>query len=106
MHYTEEAPRTAKKAALPMSSVKVATNNFFAPLQTAIMDTDAPRTESSTAEEAVPGKAGRPPPVVLTSATNLIQLQEQLTSVAKQFSEFLSTKNGTRVITKDMVNYQ
>jgi hypothetical protein len=70
------------------------------------MDTDAADTECSAAEEAVQGEAGRPPPIVLTSATNLIQLQKQLKRVAKQLFEFHGTRNGTRVITKDMVDYK
>jgi hypothetical protein len=86
--------------------VKVATKNFFAPLLTTNMDTDAPGTESTAAEEAAPGKSGRPPPIVLKSATSLIQLQKQLKGVAKQTFEFCSTINGTRVVTKDMVDYQ
>jgi hypothetical protein len=40
------------------------------------------------------------------SATNLIQLQKRLKVVAKQMFEFHSTRNGTRVLTKDMVDYQ
>jgi hypothetical protein len=59
------------------------------------MDTDSPVTQSSAAEEAVPEKACRPPPILLTSATNVIQLQKQLKGVAKQIFEFRSTKNGT-----------
>jgi hypothetical protein len=39
--------------------------------------------EASTLEEAVPGKEGRPPSIILTSTTNLIQLQRQLKNVAK-----------------------
>jgi hypothetical protein len=42
------------------------------------MDTDVPDTESTATEEAVPEKPGRPPSIVLASATNLIQLQKQL----------------------------
>jgi hypothetical protein len=42
----------------------------------------------------------------LTSAANLIQLQKQLKGVAKQSFEFRNTRNGTRVVTKDMVDYQ
>jgi hypothetical protein len=61
----------------------------------------APGTESSAAEEPVPGKASRPPPIVLTPATNLIQLQKQIKGVAKQQFEFCSIRNGTRVTTKD-----
>jgi hypothetical protein len=43
---------------------------------------------------------------VLTSETNLIQLQKQLKGVAKQIFEFHSIRNGTRVIPKDMLDYQ
>jgi hypothetical protein len=46
------------------------------------------------------------PNIVLTFATNLIQLQKQLKSVAKQAFEFRNTKNGTRVITKDIMDFQ
>jgi hypothetical protein len=62
-----------KKATLP-SSMKMATKNFFAPHRTTSMDTDAPGTESSAAEEAIPGKATRPAPMVLTFETNLFLL--------------------------------
>jgi hypothetical protein len=64
------------------------------------MDTDTSGTEAMPHEEAVPGKTGRPPPVVLTSATNLIQLQKQLKGVVKDNFEFRSTRNGNRAITK------
>jgi hypothetical protein len=71
------------------------------------MDTDAPTTELSQAtEEAVPAKVDRPSPIVLTSATNLVQLMKQLKCVAKQAFEFRNTRNGTRVITKGMVDFQ
>jgi hypothetical protein len=70
------------------------------------MDTDAPVAESSAEEAAAPSKASRPPPVVLTSAANLIQLQKQLKNVARQSFEFRNTRSGTRVVTKDMVDYQ
>jgi hypothetical protein len=104
-HYTGEAARTPKKAALSTSTVTVATKNFFAPLRTTNMDTDAPVTESKSTEAEATGKSGRPPPIILTSAANLIQLQKQLKSVAKQSFEFRNAKNGTRVVTKDMVDY-
>jgi hypothetical protein len=47
------------------------------------MHTGSSVTEATTPEEAVPGKAGRPPPIILTSTTNPIQLQRQLKNVAK-----------------------
>jgi hypothetical protein len=103
-HCNKEAACTAKKAALPASTVKAATKNF-APLRTTNMDTDTPGTESTAAEEAVPGNSGRPFTIVLTP-TNLTHLQKQLKGMEKQTFEFRSTKNGTRVVTKDIVNYQ
>jgi hypothetical protein len=70
------------------------------------MDTDASGTESNAAEEADPEKSGRQTIKMLTSATNLIQLQKQLKAVAKQIFEFRTIRNRTRVITKDMVDFQ
>jgi hypothetical protein len=64
------------------------------------MGTDSSGAEATTHEEAVPGKAGRPPPTILTSKTNLIQLLKQLKNVVKDDFEFRSTRNGTRVTTK------
>jgi hypothetical protein len=69
------------------------------------MDTDTSGTEAMRHEEAVPGKTGRPPPTVLASATNLIQLKTQLNGVVKDNFEFRSTRNGTRIITKTMVDF-
>jgi hypothetical protein len=103
---TKKTAHTSKKAALPRASVEITATNFFAPLQTTNMDTDAPGTESNEAEETVPGNLGRQPPIVLTSANNLIQTQKQLKGVAKQIFEFCTTRNGTRVITKNMVDCQ
>jgi hypothetical protein len=62
------------------------------------MDTDSAGAEATENEEAVPGKAGRPPPIILNSKTNLIQLQKQLKNVVKGDFEFRNTRNGTRVI--------
>jgi hypothetical protein len=44
-HFTGEAARTPKKAALPTSTVT--TKNFLAPFRTTNIDTDAPVTESN-----------------------------------------------------------
>jgi hypothetical protein len=80
--------------------------NFFAPLRTTNTDNDAPVTESKSTEAEATGKSGRPPQIILMSAANLIQLQKQLKGVAKRSFEFHNTKNRTRVVTKDMVDYQ
>jgi hypothetical protein len=66
------------------------------------MDTHAPVTESKSTEEEATGKSGRPLPIILPSAANLIQLQKQLKGVAKQSFEFRIAMNGTRVVIKDM----
>jgi hypothetical protein len=108
-HSTNEAAPTSKKPAAEAQSTtakEVATRNFFAPLRATAMDTDSSVTEATTPEEAVPGKAGRPPPIILTANTNLIQLQRQLKNVAKGDFEFRNTKNGTRVITKSMTDFK
>jgi hypothetical protein len=52
-HNTKEADYTSKKAALPRQSVEVTTRNFFTPFRTMNMGTDAPGTESNTAEKTV-----------------------------------------------------
>jgi hypothetical protein len=46
-------------------------------------------------------QAGRPPPIVLTSQVNLIQLQRQL----KGNFEFRNTRNRTRVVKKGMSDF-
>jgi hypothetical protein len=91
-HSTKKAAPTSTAAETKSTDTKeVATRNFFGPLR-AKMDTDSSVTEATTPEDAVPGKAGRPPPIILTSNTNLIQLQRQLKNVAKGDFEFRNTK--------------
>jgi hypothetical protein len=70
------------------------------------MDTDSSGAEATTHEEAVPSKASRPVTIILTSKSNLIQLQKQLKSVVKDDIEFSSTRNRTRVITKGMADFE
>jgi hypothetical protein len=102
-----ETTRTPKKAAVPPPAPRVETKNFFAPLRATntSMDTDSPGADSSPADKTE-GKSARPPPIMLTSVVNLIKLQKELKSVAKQSFELRNTKSGTRVVTKDMVDYQ
>jgi hypothetical protein len=52
------------------------------------------------------GKKGRPPPIILTTPTNLIQLQKQLKNVVPETFEFHNTRNGTRVLTKSLADFQ
>jgi hypothetical protein len=53
-HSTEEAAHTPKKVTIEPQAVKIATRNFFAPLRTAQMDTDASDVQPSAEEAAAP----------------------------------------------------
>jgi hypothetical protein len=77
----------------------------FGPLRTIDMDTDSASTESTPREKTTTAKTCRPPPVVLISAIKLIQLHKQLKNVVKEDFEFHNTKNGTRIITREIVNF-
>jgi hypothetical protein len=69
------------------------------------MDTDSSSAEATPKEEAVPGKTGRPPPIVITAATNLMQLQKLIKSVVKENFEVHNSRNRTRVITKTLADF-
>jgi hypothetical protein len=111
-HNTDETSPTSKRAvptaasdAIHTPPKVVVTRNFFAPLRATTMDTDSPSAEATPQGEAVPGKTGRPPPIVITAATNLMQLQKVIKSVVKENFEFRNTRNGTRVITKTLADF-
>jgi hypothetical protein len=70
------------------------------------MDTDSAGSEASSCKATASGKTDRSPPIILTSAVNLIQLQKQLKSVVNEDFEFRSTRNGTGVITRGMADFQ
>jgi hypothetical protein len=107
-----QALREKKSSMAPPSATpQVQTRNYYAPLRNKmevearqVQDESQAASESAAAEGAL-GKAGRQPPIILTSAANLIQLQKEINTVAKQTFEFLNTGNGTRVTTMDMVDY-
>jgi hypothetical protein len=82
-HSTAEAAHSPKKAAVPTPTGQVPTKNYYASLRATDMETDATVTEPIPPEATAQGKTGRPPPIVLTSAVNLIQLQKELKGVAK-----------------------
>jgi hypothetical protein len=68
------------------------------------VDTDSAGSDTSSSKATAPGK--NRPPVILTSAVNLIQLQKQLKGVVSEDFEFRSTINETRVITRGMADFQ
>jgi hypothetical protein len=82
---SKRAVPTAASDAVDNPRKVVVTPNFFAPLRAATMDTDDSSAEAIPQEEAVPGKkTGRPPPIVITAVTNLMQLQKVIKSVVKE----------------------
>jgi hypothetical protein len=91
--------------ALADTIAKVSTRDFFAPMRTTNMDTDSSGSETTPQEDTVPAKTCRPPPIILTTPTNLIQLQKQLKNVVKEDFEVCNTRNGTRVITRGMIDF-
>jgi hypothetical protein len=98
-HGTDESAKTANKVAVQAKAsppitkppaIEVTTHNIFATLRAA----------------TAAGKPGRPPPIILTTPTNLIQLQKQLKDVVAETFEFRNTRNGTRVLMKSLADFQ
>jgi hypothetical protein len=67
------------------------------------MDTDSVSTETTSLEETT-AKTGRPPQIIITSAVNLIHLQKQQNNVVEEEFEFRTTRNGTKIITRGMMD--
>jgi hypothetical protein len=61
--------------------------------------------EDNEGEQQGTNRACRPPPIILTSATNLLQLQKQIKGIVKGSSEIRNTKKRTRVLTKEMADF-
>jgi hypothetical protein len=72
--------QTAKKSTKPVPTSTAAnlplkivlTRNFFTPLRTTDIDMGTTVIENTLSEQKAPRKPGRPPPIVMASATNLI----------------------------------
>jgi hypothetical protein len=74
--------------------------NFYAPLRDT-MDLEV----TGGVQQEPSSQAGRPPPIMLTSATNLLQLQKKPRSLVKGNFEFRTSRNGTRVVTREMADF-
>jgi hypothetical protein len=85
---------------------EVPTKNFFAPLRTAEMDVESTLVEgtsekpNSETQQPSSSKAGTPPPIVLTTATNLMKLQKHIRDIVTGNFEFRNTRSVTRIVTK------
>jgi hypothetical protein len=69
------------------------------------MELEGAKEETNDGDQGTTNQAGRPPPIILTSATNLLQLQKSIKGIVKGRFEFRSTKNGTRVLTREMADF-
>jgi hypothetical protein len=56
-------------------------------------------------QEATSSQAGRPPSIILSSATNFLQLQKKVRGLVKSNFESRNTQHGTRVVTKEMADF-
>jgi hypothetical protein len=70
------------------------------------MELEGTKEETDDREhQGTTNQAGRPPPIILSSATNLLQLQKNIKGIVKGSFEFRNTKNGTIVLTKEMADF-
>jgi hypothetical protein len=69
------------------------------------MEVEGTKQETNDGDQGRTNQAGRPPPLILSSATNLLQLQKSIKSFVKGSFEFRSTKNGSRILTKEMADF-
>jgi hypothetical protein len=111
---SDDQGKQTKRVAMPtagaMDQLEIPTRNFFAPLRTADKEVEhtednSDRTDGDHQQQSPSSRRGRPLPIILTSAINLIQLQKQLKSFVKSSFEFRKTRNGTRVVTKEMADF-
>jgi hypothetical protein len=65
----EPVPTSTAVKLLPKA---VLTHNFFASLRTTDMDTEITGAENPLLKQEASRKLGRPPPILMTSTTNLI----------------------------------
>jgi hypothetical protein len=62
----------------------VLTCNVFESLRTNDIDTENTGAENKVMEQEAPRKPGKPPPIMMTSTTNLIRLQSSLKTTSKE----------------------
>jgi vacuolar-type H+-ATPase subunit I/STV1 len=108
---SDEQAKKSKSAmptpvAKPRPQEEVNTKNFFAPLRTAEIGVEHALVEDTSSESQQPAakKAGRAPPIILTSTTNLLALQKRISKIVTGNFEFRNTRSGTRIVTKEMTD--
>ncbi|XP_023714241.1 uncharacterized protein LOC111868088 [Cryptotermes secundus] len=66
---------------------------------------DVEESTSKPGEQQPSDKPVRLPPIVLTSTTNLMQLQRKVKELVTGNFEFRNTRSGTRIVTKEMADF-
>jgi hypothetical protein len=108
---SEDGIQARKKKAAPQTAqpkktqTAVATKHYYAPLKTVEMEAAKEGSDNDTSGVDEQQTTGRPPPIILTLATNLIHLQSKLKELVKGNFEFRNTKSGTRIISIEMSYY-
>jgi hypothetical protein len=69
------------------------------------MELEGTKEDTNDGDQGTTSQAGRPPPIILTSAMNLLQFQKSIKGIVKGSFEFRSTKHGTRVLTREMADF-
>jgi hypothetical protein len=95
--------KNSSSTLLQLALPQVQTPNCYAPLRNGMEVEERQDTTGTHAEKQfTSSQAGRPPPITLKSATNLIQLQKKIRGPFKGSLEFRNTRRGTRVVTKPL----
>jgi hypothetical protein len=69
------------------------------------MDTETTGAANCLPEQEAPKKPGRSPPIVMTFATPLVRIQSDIKKHVKGEYEIQNTRNETRIIIKEMMDY-
>jgi hypothetical protein len=95
-HISNNTSQTAKNSTKPLNHQTTSQN---------YSDNETTEAGNTLPEQETLRKPGRPPPIMMTSTTNLIRDESDLKYHVKGEYEFRNTQNGTCIITKEMADY-
>jgi hypothetical protein len=107
-HPKKETSKQQGNSPLPLLQKPTVIRNYTTPLRSVEMDTGSvaqDRALEKQQQQAPRNKTGWSLPLVMTSSTNLIHLQNNLKGIVKGSTELQNTRNGTHVVTKEMEDY-
>jgi hypothetical protein len=70
------------------------------------MDVVEMTDKSDREQQPSTSKTGMPPPIVLTSTANLMQLHRHVKNIVTGSFEFRNISSRTRIVTKEMTDFQ